>query len=134
MAQFTKVHGDFQPLMNYDSANYSVGSLNALTSGASVQPQGPKLDFFTIEGANIDNASTESGNVALLVQAIQQLSTIHMYQWTDAGANGTLAVAVYPTGTFSTDGSVGANLTALCQGVVSSVVCSNSATFTSSQA
>ena len=57
-----------------------------------------------------------------------------MYQWTDAGANGTLAVAVYPTQAFSTDGSVGANLTAVCQAVVSSVITSNSATFTSTQA
>jgi hypothetical protein len=134
MAQVDKVHGDFKPVMNYDAPGYTVGALNALTSGASVQPQGPKLDFFTIEGANIDNGSTESGNVALIINAIQQLATIHMYQWTDAGANGTLAVAVYPTQAFSTDGSVGANLTALCQGVVSSVVTSNSATFTSSQA
>ena len=133
MAEFSKVHGDLQPVMNYDTGAYTVGALNALTSGASVQPQGPKLDFFTIDGANIDNGSTESGNVALLVQAIQQLATVHMYQWTDNGANGTLAVAIYPTQTFSTDGSVGANLTALCQGVVSSVVCSNSATFSSSQ-
>jgi len=120
--------------MNYDASGYTKGALNAVTSGASVQPQGPKLDFFTIEGANIDNASTESGNIALIVQAIQQLATIHMYQWTDAGANGTLAVAVYPTQAFSTDGSVGANLTAVCQAVVSSVITSNSATFTSTQA
>lgn len=134
MAYFSKVHGDLQPVMNYDTPNYAVGALNAVSSGKSVQPQGPKLDFFTIEGANIDNATTESANIALIVQAIQQLATVHMYQWTDAGANGTLAVAVYPTQAFSTDGSVGANLTAVCQAVVSSVVCSNSATFTSSQA
>jgi hypothetical protein len=134
MAQFTKVSGDFQPVMNYDAPGYTKGALNAVTSGASVQPQGPKLDFFTVEGANIDNASTESGNIALIVQAIQQLATVHMYQWTDAGANGTLAVAIYPTQAFSTDGSVGANLTAVCQAVVSSVITSNSATFTSTQA
>jgi hypothetical protein len=133
MAQFTRTHGDLQPVMNYDTPNYASGAANALVSGASVQPAGPKLDFFTIEGANIDDGSTESGNVYLLINAIQQLSTIHMYQWTDAGSNGTLAIGVYPTDTFSTDGSIGANLTALCRGVVSSVVCSNSATFTSSQ-
>lgn len=133
MAEFTRTHGDFQPVAVYDASGYTVGSANAVTSGATVQPAGPKLDFFTIEGANIDNASTESGNVALLIQAIQQLATIHMYEWTDAGSNGTLAIGVYPTQVFSTDGSVGANLTALCQGVVSSVVTANNATFHSSQ-
>jgi hypothetical protein len=133
MAEFTRTHGDLQPVMNYDKATYESGAANLLISGASVQPAGPKLDFFTIEGANIDNVSTESGNIYLLINAIQQLATIQMYQWADAGSNGTLAIGVYPTQAFSTDGSVGANLTALCQGVVTSVVCSNSATFTSSQ-
>jgi hypothetical protein len=133
MASFSRTHGDLQPVMNYDTGAYTVGSANAVVSGASVQPAGPKLDFFTIEGANIDNASTESGNVYLLINAIQQLATIQMYQWTDAGSNGTLAIGVYPTQAFSTDGSVGANLTAVCQAAVTSVVTSNSATFTSSQ-
>ncbi len=97
MAQFTKVHGDFQPLMNYDSANYAVGALNAITSAATVQPQGPKLDFFTITG----NATQVLDNIATVFQTVQQLATIHMYEYTNA-TDDTLAIAIYPTGAWTT--------------------------------
>lgn len=97
MAQFTKVHGDFQPLMNYDSANYSVGALNAITSAVTVQPQGPKLDFFTITG----NGTQVLDNIATVFQTVQQLATIHIYEYTNA-TDDTLAIAIYPTGAWTT--------------------------------
>ena len=125
MASFSRTHGDFQPVMNMDTGSYTVGSANALSSGSTVQMQGPRLNFFTVEGANIDNASTESGNVALIIQTVQQLATIHMYEWTDAGSNGTISMAVYPAGAWTA-----ADLQTACQAVVSSVVCSNGASFT----
>ena len=61
MAQFTKVSGDFKQVMNYDAPSYTVGALNAITSAVTVQPQGPKLDFFTITGNStqvLDNIAT----------------------------------------------------------------------------
>ena len=97
MAQFTKVHGDFQPLMNYDAPTYAVGALNAITSGAPVQPQGPKLEFFTITG----NATQVLDNIATVFQTVQQLATIHLYEYTNA-TDDTLAIAVYPVGAWTT--------------------------------
>jgi hypothetical protein len=97
MAQFTKVHGDFQPVMNYDAANYAVGSLNAITSAVTVQPQGPKLEFFTITG----NGSQVLDNIATVFQTVQQLATIHMYEYTNA-TDDTLAIAVYPVSAWTT--------------------------------
>ena len=126
MAYTTKSHGDFQPVANFDSREFAIGAANAVVSGQTVQPQGPKLNYFTIEGANIDNASTESGNIALIIQTVQQLATIHAYEWTDAGSNGTIGLAVYPCGAWTA-----ATLQTACQAVVSSVVASNGATFTS---
>jgi hypothetical protein len=98
MAYTTRTHGDFQPVMNYDAAGYTVGSVNAVTSAAPVQPQGPKLDFFTIALANV----ATNGTVLLnCVNAIQQLATIYIYEVTDTSTD-TIAIAVYPTGAWAT--------------------------------
>ena len=97
MAQFDKVHGDFKPVMNFDASSYTVGALNAVTSAVTVQPQGPKLDFFTITG----NASQVLDNISAVFSTVQQLATIHMYEYTNA-ADDTLAIAVYPAGAWDT--------------------------------
>jgi hypothetical protein len=97
MAQTTRVHGDYQPVMNYDAPNYTVGAVNAVTSAVTVQPQGPKLDFFTVTFTG--ELTTAQLNTA--VQTIQQLATIYLYEYTDA-TDDTLAVAVYPTGAWDT--------------------------------
>lgn len=94
MAQFTKVHGDFKPVMNYDAPDYTVGSVNAITSAATVQPQGPKLDFATI---TFTGSSTSGAQILATINAIQQLAVIYMYEFT-TDTNDTLAVAFYPTG------------------------------------
>lgn len=98
MAQTIRVHGDFKPVMNYDSSTYVVGSVNASTSAATVQPQGPKLDFFTI---SLTGLATDGAVLKSTIEAIQQLAVIYMYEVTDA-ATDTLAVAVYPTGAWTT--------------------------------
>ena len=92
MAQFTRVNGDFLPVINYDAPDYTNSGVNAVTSGATVQPQGPKLDFFTITFTGA--LTTTQLNVA--VQTIQQLATIYMYEYTDT-TDDTLAVAVLPS-------------------------------------
>mgnify|MGYP003346361056 CR=1 FL=1 len=98
MAQFTRTHGDYQPVLHIDSPAYTVGAVNAVTSGYTVQPQGPKLDFFTITLAGV----AANGTIALqTVQAVQQLATIAIYEFTDTGTD-TLAIAVYPTGAWTT--------------------------------
>jgi hypothetical protein len=97
MAQFTKVHGDFKQVMNYDAPSYTVGSLDAITSAVTVQPQGPKLDFFTIAG----NGTQVLDNIATVFQTVQQLATIHIYEYTNT-TDDTLAIAIYPTGAWDT--------------------------------
>ena len=120
MAQFTRTHGDYQPVMNFDAPDYTVGAVNAVTSGATVQPQGPKLDFFTITFTGA--LTTTQLNTA--VQTIQQLATIYMYEYTDT-TDDTLAVAVYPTGAWTTT-TLDTALTAAVEGCTVAA----SATFT----
>ena len=74
MAQFTRTNGDYLPVMNYDASSYTNSGVNAVTSGATVQPQGPKLDFFTITFTGA--LTTTQLNTA--VQTIHQLDTIDM--------------------------------------------------------
>jgi hypothetical protein len=97
MAQFTKVNGDFQPVINFDSPEYTNNGLNAVVSGATVQPQGPKLEFFTLTK---DTGAFSTANVATIVQTVQQLATIYIYEYTDT-SNDTFAMAVYPVGAWT---------------------------------
>lgn len=97
MAGVTKVHGDFQPVSNVDAGGYTVGALNAVTSAATVNLAGPKLEFFTITA----NAGMTTTQLASTIAAVQQLATIHMYEYTDA-TDDTLAIAVYPVGAWDT--------------------------------
>jgi hypothetical protein len=107
MTQFTRTHGDYQPVQNMDSPAYTVGAINAVTSAATVQPQGPKLDYFTIVASGSTAFSTTQVNV--MIQTIQQKATIYIYEFTTAGPD-TLAVAVYPVGVWATvDATYGAN-------------------------
>lgn len=113
MAQFTRTNGDYQPVVVLDApvgnaagtAGWNNG-VNAVISGATVQPQGPKLDYFTITAASTTGFSTTQVNV--IVQTVQQLATVYIYEYTDASTD-TLAFAVYPTGAWAVDNSLGAN-------------------------
>lgn len=113
MAQFTRVNGDFLPLMNYDADSYTNAGVNAITSGATVQPAGPKLAFGTI---TFTGAATPTGAALLQAfQTIEQLATIMMYEYTEVGDNtDTLAVAIYPVDAwdFTNGGNLDAALTA----------------------
>jgi hypothetical protein len=98
MATFTRTNGDLLPVLRLDATGYTNSGANALTSAATVQPQGPKLDFFTITLANVAANTTIA---AQTIQAIQQNATIAIYEFTDTGTD-TLAVALYPTGAYTT--------------------------------
>jgi hypothetical protein len=126
MAQFTKTNGDFKPVINFDSPAYTNTGANTVTSGASVQPQGPKLDFFTVTATG----ALTGTQVSLIIQATQQLATVYLYEYTD-DTNDTLAMAVYPTGAWTTgtlDTAIEAVLTAASLG--NSLTTTASATFT----
>lgn len=112
MAIQTKTHGDFKGVMNYDAREYTVGALNEVTSAATIQPQGPKLDFGTITFTGA--ASPSGADILTAINTIQQLGVVYLYEYTEVGDNtDTLAVAVYPTGAwdFANGGSLDAALT-----------------------
>jgi len=126
MAQFTKVNGDLLPVLHLDAAAYTNSGANAVSSGSSVQPQGPKLDFFTVTATG----ALTGTQVNLIIQATQQLATVYLYEYTDT-TNDTLAMAVYPTGAWTTttlNAAVIAELTA--GGVGNTTTTTATATFT----
>ena len=128
MAQFTRVNGDFLPLINYDSPAYTNSGVNAITSGATVQPAGPNLAFGTV---TFTGAATPTGaDLAIAFQTIEQLSTVMMYEFTEVGDNtDTLALAIYPVGAwdFTNAGNLDVALTAALGYAVTTVA---TATFT----
>lgn len=130
MAQFTRVNGDFKPVLHLDSASYTNTGVNTITSAATVQPQGPKLAFGTI---TFTGAATPSGaDLAKTFQIIQQLATVYMYEFTEVGDNSdTLAVAIYPVDAwdFTNGGDLDAALSA-ATGLNYAVTTAATATFT----
>ena len=122
MAQFPRVNGDAQPVFALDVQNGPVAP-SASTAGTPVQPQGPKLDFFQVTCANT-NATLQGVNsyVANVIQAIQQTSTVAMYQ-----VDGTqISFAVYPTGAFANTATfLAAAQTANAAGVNGASSCTN---------
>lgn len=128
MAQFTKTNGDFLPVLHLDSPAYTNSGLNAVSSGATVQPQGPKLEFFTV---TFTGTGTTGAQVLAAVQTIQQLATIYMYEFT-TDTDDTLAVAAYPVGAWGDVTATGAGTldAALTAAVGEAVSVAASATFT----
>ena len=128
MAQFTRTNGDFKPVMNYDQPGYTNTGVNTVTSGATVQPMGPKLAFGTI---TFSGAATPSGaDLAITFQTIEQLATMMIYEFTEVGSGtDTLAVGIYPVEAW--DFTNGGNLdVALTAALGYAVATSASATFT----
>jgi hypothetical protein len=120
MAGFTRTSGDFQPVTVQDSgatatapgAGWNTG-INTVTSGASVNVAGPKLDFGTVTFTG--NATVSGASLAIAIQTIQQQATIAVYEFTTNSSNtATLALATYPTGAWSSTnaGDLDAALTA----------------------
>ena len=98
MAYITPVNGDSQPVFALDTQNGPVAPSTSL-AGQPVQPQGPKLDFFRLVAntANVNNEGGVQEYVANVLQAVQQTSTVAMYQ-VDGVA---ISLATYPTGAFA---------------------------------
>ena len=120
MAQFTKTNGDLLPVINFDTFSYTNSGANAVTANATVQPQGPKLDFFTVTGTG----ALTGTQVNLIIQATQQLATVYMYEYYN-DTNDSLAMAVYPTGAWTTT-----TLDTECTAALTSASLGNSLTVT----
>jgi hypothetical protein len=97
MAFITPVNGDAQPVFNIDVLNGPVAA-SASTSATPVNPAGPKLDFFrAVANTSVATQQGVQEYVANVLQAIQQTSTVAMYQ-----VDGTvLSFGVFPTGAFA---------------------------------
>jgi len=116
MAQFTKVNGDLLPVINFDAPDYTNSGANAVANAQPVQPQGPKLDFFTVTATG----ALTGTQVNLIIQATQQLATVYIYEYGN-DTNDTVAMAVYPTGAWTTT-----TLDAACSNALSTAGLSNS--------
>lgn len=113
MAIVTRTSGDFKPVMNQDQPSYTFTAINAVTSGASVNVQGPKLDFGTITFTGI--ATPTNADILTVFETVQQKATVAIYEFTEVGGNtDTLSMAIYNTGAwdFSNGGDLDVALTA----------------------
>ena len=86
-------------------ASSALAARQMFTIGQVVQPQGPKLQFFTVNGTNISRFMTQ------VIQTIGQLATIHIYKVIDAD---NIAFATYSSDSWDTSnaGVLDAALTA----------------------
>ena len=110
MAFITIVSGDAQPVFATDVLNGPV-SPSASTAGQPVNFAGPKLDFFrAVANTTVVGQQGVDEYVSNVIQAIQQTSTVAMYQ-----IDGTvLSFGVFPTGAFANAATflAAANITA----------------------
>ena len=115
MAQFTKVNGTTQPVFALDVANGSIAGTANVAAQGPVMLSGPQLQFFSLTAnAALTNAGNVNGYLNNVLQAVQQTSTIAFYQ---AGATaGTINLAIYPSGAFTTATLVAAAQTANATG------------------
>ena len=120
----TRSHGDLNPVANFDTPDYTVGAVNAVTSAATVQPQGPKLDFATITKGSGSWTATQ---VKTIIDTIQTKAVVYIYEYTN-GSPDTLAVAYYPTGAW--DASNGGELDVAVTAVTAACTVASGAAFT----
>jgi len=115
MATFTRVNGTTQPVFALDVANGSIAGTANVAAQGPVMLSGPKLDFFQlIANAALTNAGNVNGYLNNVLTSIQQLGTIAIYQ---AGATaGTISLAIYPSGAYTTATLVAAAQTANATG------------------
>jgi len=111
MAFITPVSGGSQPVFATDVLNGPVAQDANIAAQGPVQFAGPKYDFFTVT-ANASVATQGGVNeyVANVIQAVQQTSTVAIFQ---VASNATsMSFAVYPAGAYTTATFVAAVQTA----------------------
>jgi hypothetical protein len=98
MAFITKVSGSTQPVFATDVLNGDVAQGANIVAQGPIQVAGPKLDFFTFTAnSTLIAQGGVNGFVGNVLQAIQQTSTVAIYQ---VPTTTTIAVALYPAGAF----------------------------------
>lgn len=102
MAQFTRTHGDAQPVFAMDVQNGPVAS-TAPADGTVTNFIGPAMDFFGLDlGAAPTSQLGVNGAVSAVNEAIAQLATVMMYQVQASASAVNMSVAVYPVGAWTT--------------------------------
>ena len=106
MAYITVVSGSAQPVFATDVLNGPIAASANLAAQAVTNFQGPKLDFYGLTAnavltGNIGGPATAvNGFISNTLQAIQQVSTVAMYQVNPA-ANTVLNIATFPVGGYA---------------------------------
>jgi len=101
MAYITIVSGGAQPVFATDLRNGPPAQTANVAAGGPVNFAGPKLDFFGITANSslaVSGAGNANGYISNVLSAIQQTTTVAMYQVDPASPYKTLNIAVYPTG------------------------------------
>lgn len=112
MTQFARVNGDSAQVAVYDTGYYQNGSTSG-TVGQPVQPQGPKLMWLVGDlGGDPTAQFGVNGAIAAVLETVQQLTTVYMYQF---NADGTYRMGVYDINANITTGYDGGTLQAAIQ-------------------
>jgi len=137
MASFAKTNGSTQPVFALDVRNGTVAQGANIAAQGPVQPQGPKLDFFSLTAnASLASQGGVNGYVGNVLQAIQNGGpttgaggTVAMYQ-VDPSNAAVLNIAIYPTGAYTTATLVAAAQTANATIGIPTANVAGTATFT----
>ena len=101
MAQFTRTHGDAQPVFAMDVQNGPLASSTA-ANGTTTNFIGPAMDFFGFDlGAAPTDQLGVDEMVAQVMVSIEQLSTVMMYAVQATSNTTNMSVAVYPVGAYT---------------------------------
>ena len=101
MAYITIVSGGAQPVFATDVLNGNPAQTANLAAQTVTNFQGPKLDFFSLfanSALTASGAGNANGYISNTLTAIQQTTTVAMYQVTPLASANTLNLALYPTG------------------------------------
>ena len=129
MASIAKVSGGSQPVFATDVLNGSIAQTANIAAQGPVNFAGPKLDFFSVvANATVATQGGVNGYVANVLQAVQQTSTVALYQVAADGV--TISFGVFPTGAFTTATFVAAVQTANAAIGVPTANVSSTASFT----
>lgn len=102
MAQFPRIHGDSNPVFESDTLDPTYTVTPA--TGTPVNVAGPHLEFFGINFANGVSPAGQmgpDGAIQTVIQTIQQLAIIYIYQVED-DTEYNMSIAVYPVVAFDT--------------------------------
>jgi hypothetical protein len=101
MAQFTRTHGDAQPVFAMDVQNGPLAPTTA-AAGTTTNFIGPAMDFFGFDlGAAPTDQLGVDEMVAQVMVSIEQLATVAIYAVQATAATTNMSVAVYPVGAYT---------------------------------